>query len=274
MQIYKVLPDLAKARHMSLWHKGIRGQWSPEEIQWDRPQRMTRDRLKDGLAHIMTPILMGEQAALYSITTMIQKLGKRSDVESQFYLTTMALDESRHTELFTRLYRRFDREPMSIRRFPSGYLFQSAVMADEPEEWLTGSLVSEVTAKIALEEFVRCDLDPVLSEVCTRILEDESRHLGFNHIFLEDRVMSMYLESSDDAANFGKHLHERLDYVLSTTPPMLEAMNADLVEIGIDAEEVYRRLVDETKRRLSKSIESGERLAGKVLEAKLEQAGA
>jgi len=172
MHVYEVLPDLDKPRHLSVWHKAIRGQWSPEEIDWKNPVRLSRDDLKDRLARILSPALMGEQAALYSVTSMIQILGRESDTESQFYLTSMAMDEARHTELFARMYHRLERKPLSIRRMPESYLFQSKIMSDVPTEWLTGSLVSEVIAKLTLEELKRLDVESVLSEIATRVLGD------------------------------------------------------------------------------------------------------
>ena len=54
------------------------------------------------MARILPPVLMGEQSALYSVSSLIPILGNNSEVESQFYLTTWAVDEARHTELFAR----------------------------------------------------------------------------------------------------------------------------------------------------------------------------
>src|SRR5476651_1618379 len=143
MKIYKVLPDLSRKRHMSLWHKSLRAQWSAEDINWSVPHRLTSDKTKDSLARILTPILMGEQSALYSVSALIPILGQNSEVESQFYLTTWAVDEARHTELFTRFYNRIGREPLPIRRFPTGYIFKTTIVSKEPAEWLAGVLVSE-----------------------------------------------------------------------------------------------------------------------------------
>ena len=118
MRIYKVLPDLSKKRQMRIWHTALRSQWSAEDLDWSKPQRLSKTGMKDQLARIMTPVLIGEQSALYSVSGLIPVLGTRSEVESQFYLTTWAVDEARHTELFARMFRRIDRQPLSIRRFP------------------------------------------------------------------------------------------------------------------------------------------------------------
>lgn len=261
MKIYKVLPDLKKERQLKIWHKALRSQWSATDLKWDTPQRITSNHLKDQMGRILTPVLMGEQAALYSVSGLIPILGKMSEVESQFYLTTWAVDEARHTELFAMYYHRLGREPMPIRRFPSGYLFQSQIVSDEPAEWLSGVLVSEVIAKKLMEEFRRLDLDPLLTDISDGILLDEARHLGFNHIYLEDRFSKLYQSSEEDAQAFAGRLHGRLDNVFTHFKPMLDALKAELKAVGIDRIELYDKVGEEARRRLDKSIAAGKRLA-------------
>jgi hypothetical protein len=262
MNIYKVLPSLTKERQMKIWHKALRSQWSADELDWDAPRtRLTKRRLRDQLGKVLTPILMGEQAALYSVSGLIPVLGHRCEVEGQFYLTTWAVDEARHTELFARYYGRIEREPISIRRFPSGYLFQSQINSKEPAEWLAGVLVSEVLATLVMKEFERLDLDPVLSEIAHGILRDEARHLGFNHIYLEDRFGDVFRGDAGEAETLSQQLHVRLQKVLDLVDPMFDAVDAELDEIGIDRYALHHTLAEESKDRLSKSIEAGRRLA-------------
>ncbi|MBI3830705.1 MAG: ferritin-like domain-containing protein [Planctomycetes bacterium] len=261
MNIYKVLPDLKKKKHLSIWHKALRSQWSAEDLNWDVPQRITSDKLKDQMARLLTPIIMGEQSALYSVSGLIPVLGHQSDVESQFYLTTWAVDEARHTELFARYYHRLGREPISIRRFPSGYLFQSAIVSKDAAEWLSGVLISEVMAKLIMEEFRRLDLDPVLSEISNGILEDEARHLGFNHIYLEDRFAGLFKKGAADGRSFSQHLHTRLQNVLDQVKPVLDALDPEIKAVGIDRQWLFERLSKEAKERLEKSVLCGEKVA-------------
>ncbi len=267
MNIYKVLPDLSSRRQLQLWHKALRAQWSAEDLDWDRPQRITQGHLKDQLARVLTPVLMGEQSALYSVSSLIPVLGHRSQVESQLYLTTWAVDEARHTELFARFYRRLDREPLSIRRFPSGYLFQAQIASKEPAEWLAGVLVSEVLAKLVMEEFRRLDLDPVLSDISHGVLKDEARHLGFNHIYVEERLSELYQQGEDAARAYADHLRGRLETVLAQVPPILQVLDTELRAIGIDPEELFANLGQEAMARLDRSIASGERVAQGQAEA-------
>jgi CRP-like cAMP-binding protein len=267
MNIYKVLPDLKKKRQMRIWHTALRSQWSAEDVKWDTPHRITSRRFKDQLARVLTPVLMGEQSALYSVSGLIPILGHRSEVESQFYLTTWAVDEARHTELFALFYGRLDREPMSIRRFPAGYLFQSQIVSKEPAEWLSGVLVSEVLAQKVMEEFKRLDMDPVLSEIADGILQDEARHLGFNHIYLEDRFRALFAESDEAGESFSRHLHRRLQSVLDHVNPIFDALDEELKEVGIDRHELFHGVSEGAKRRLSRSIEAGRRVAAREVDA-------
>jgi len=260
MRIYKTLPDLEHRKQMSLWHKAIKVTWSPADIDWFAPGALESDKHRRSLARALSPILMGEQAALYSITQIIQILGRSSEVEGQFFLTSMLMDESKHVELFARYYGRIDSEPMSIRRFPAGYLFQSAIMCDDPLQWLTGSLISEVLAKRSLEQIRDVHLDPVLDDACTRVLEDESRHLGFNHIFLADRFQSAFAKNEADAGEIAEKLLTRLEYVLERVPPILQELEADTDEFGLEsADDFYEQLREECRSRLMKSIETGQR---------------
>ncbi len=273
MKSYKVLPDLKKERQLKIWHKALRSQWSATDLKWDTPQRITSKHLKDQMGRILTPVLMGEQAALYSVSGLIPILGKMSEVESQFYLTTWAVDEARHTELFAKYYHRLGREPLSIRRFPAGYLFQSQIVSDEPAEWLSGVLVSEVIAKKLMEEFRRLDLDPLLSDIADGVLLDEARHLGFNHIYLEDRFGELYQRSEGEAQAFSDRLHRRLDSVFAHFKPMLDALATELDAIGIDRIELFDKVGEESRRRLDKSIAAGRRLAeGKQKASQLAEA--
>lgn len=273
MNIYKVLPELKKQRQMQIWQKALRAQWSAEDLNWSRPQAIRKASLKDHLSRILTPVLMGEQAALYSVSGLIPVLGHRAEVESQFYLTTWAVDEARHTELFARYYERIDREPMSIRSFPSGYLFQSRIVSNEPAEWLAGVLVSEVLALRFMQEFKRIDIDPVLGEICDGILQDESRHLGFNHIYLEDRFGKLFREKPAEGQALATHLRARIQHVLEGAEPVLKEMDTELAGIGIDREALFQTASEESLRRLNKSIAAGQRIAdGTGQAARLDQA--
>ncbi|MCA8979529.1 MAG: ferritin-like domain-containing protein [Planctomycetes bacterium] len=258
MQIYKALPDLSKSRLMRVWHQALARSWSPTEVDWDAPGTPTRDAQLDALGRILSPILTGEQAGLYSIAQIIRKLGATSEVESQLFLSTQMVDESRHLELFTRYYHRLEREPLPIRRMPSGYLFQAKIMADEPVDWLPGSLVSEVVAKRSLEELREKDVDPVFTDFSGRILDDEARHLAFNHLWVEDRVAGKGADGNRlPAEEEARRIRGRVEEVLEMVPPILDALQPDIVTLGISRPDLEESIFEESRRRIEKSIESG-----------------
>ena len=258
MNIYKVLPDLSNERQMRLWYQGIDKQWSAEEINWKKALPNVSKSKLDDLAKVLTPVLTGEQSALYSVSGLIPVLGHRSEVEGQMFLTTWAVDEARHTELFARYYHRIGREPLSIRRFPAGYLFQSRIISKEPAEWLTGVLVSETVAQTVSHEFREADIDPILSDICAGILEDEARHLGFNHVYMSDRFKQIHeTKGEEEAEKFAAHLEKRRLHVLEGVAPILDALKNELKSIGLDREKIIDSVSTVTKRRLEKSILAG-----------------
>ena len=261
MNIYKVLPDLGNERQMKLWHKALRVQWSAEDLDWNRPLGVRARHLKEKLARVLTPVLMGEQSALYSVSAQIPTLGHHSEVPAQFYLTTWAVDEARHTELFARFYDRLGLEPLSIRKFPAGYIFQSQITAKDTAEWLSGVLVSEVLAKLIMEEFVRVDMDPVLSDIAHGILEDEARHLAFNHLYMEQRFYEVYEKSLEEGREAASFLRGKLEHVLGYAEPLLEAIGPELDEMDIDWRKMLASARAETTERLERSIDRGSRVA-------------
>ncbi len=257
MNIYKVMPDLSNERQMRLWYQGIRKQWSAADLDWNAPRRIVSDKLRDQLGRVLTPVLTGEQSALYSVSGLIPILGHQSQVEAQFYLTTWAVDEARHTELFARYFKRIDREPLAIRRFPAGYLFQSRIASKDPAEWLAGVLVSESMAQVVSHELKECDLDPVLSDICSGILEDEARHLGFNHIYIEDQFKALYADDVIAAEEKADSLRKRVEYVMEGVPPIINALSEEMKDIGIDIEKIQYTLDQVAKDRLEKAIRGG-----------------
>jgi protein-disulfide isomerase-like protein with CxxC motif len=50
----------------------------------------------------------------------------------------------------------------------------------------------------------------VLSDIADGILKDEARHLGFNHIYLEDRFTGMFTAGEEGGKVYGESLHQRL----------------------------------------------------------------
>ena len=56
-------------------------------------------------------------------------------------------EKVRHFRKLAQLVARIGKEPLPIRRFPSGYMFQSSIVSSKPAEWLAGVDKNETTRK-------------------------------------------------------------------------------------------------------------------------------
>ena len=126
----------------------------------------------------------------------------------------------------------------------------------------------------SVEEFKRLDIDPVLSELSQGIIEDEARHLAFNHIYLEDRIAELCKKNLGDGRTFGDHLRARMKRVLETVPAILDVLDADLKEIGIERQSLMERLQTDAMQRLNRSLTAGENSAAGATPAATEPAAA
>ena len=266
MKILKVLPKLERERILRLWHQAQEGQWSARAIAWDAPQVIQSKVSKDRLARILTPILMSEQSAFNSASALMPILGDEGEDESQYYLATWVVDEARHAELFYLLLKRFDREPLSPRRFPAAYFLQARVRSDDLGVFLAGLLVIETMAKKAMTEFLRLDLDPALSQICEGILRDEARHLAFNRIYIEDHLAGLKAGDSGAAEACAHRLTAQMEKILAEIPDFLGTLKTEFSDIGFQTEMVIEELRVEARQRMQRSIasglEAGEKLIG------------
>ena len=261
MKIYRAIPRLEKKRFLNLWHRAQEAQWSALEVDWKAPQRIVSKVNKDRMARILTPVLMAERSAFHSAMALLPFLGQNDEIESQYYLSTWLVDEARHAELFALMFDRLDREPISPRRLPAAYLFQSRILSEDRAVWFAGLLVAEVMAKHVMKEFRRLDLDPVLSEISDRILVDEARHLGFNRIYIEDQVAQIGREDAEKAVAYGDRLVAWLESVLESVPVALGSIGKELREIEFDFDTVIDCLAEESRSRLERAIRAGHRAA-------------
>lgn len=100
-------------------------------------------------------------------------------------------------------------------------------------------------------------MDPLLSDICAGILEDEARHLGFNHIYIEEQFRDLYKSDLEAAELKAESLRSRMKYVLDGVPPIIEAIREDMTDLGIDMDKVQEVLTRVAGHRLDKAINSG-----------------
>ncbi len=66
----QVFPRIDDAKLMELFRKGVEGQWSAALIDWECPLLLDH-REQQALAHILTPVYLGEQTAMVGASSVI-----------------------------------------------------------------------------------------------------------------------------------------------------------------------------------------------------------
>jgi hypothetical protein len=113
---------------------------------------------------------------------MVDILG---DADLKFFQATQVMDEARHNEVLDRyLTERLDgmkyRMPVNERDLFESILGESRWYL----KTIALQLVAETFAVSLFRMMGESARDPVLAEVCRRVLQDESRHMGFGMISL------------------------------------------------------------------------------------------
>jgi para-aminobenzoate N-oxygenase AurF len=204
---------------------------------WARLSEKDRVTLNRHIAAWRLTVLMyGEQGALLACSQLVD-LVRGSDFK--FFQATQVMDEARHNEVLERyIAERLDgiRYPMPKNERD---LFDSILSEGR---WylktIALQLVAETFAVSLFRMMAESARDPVLGEVCRRILGDESRHMGFGMLSLPQVVREA---SSGERREMEDYTMFALEKTLSGFFP-LEAYE-DLGMSAADIEEVkrYRR---------------------------------
>ncbi len=130
----------------------------------------------------LSVLLYGEQGAMLACSQLVDIV---PGADRKFFQATQVLDEARHTEVLeqylqTRLAGRHYPMPDNER-----VLFD-AILTDA--RWyiktIALQLVAETFAVSLFRMMAQSARDPLLADICRRILADESRHMGFGMLAL------------------------------------------------------------------------------------------
>jgi hypothetical protein len=201
----------------SLYEKAKRDQWNAaRDIPWDAPGTDDGRVLADELIDIhgspiwdrlgerervelnrriaawrLSVLVYGEQGAMLACSQLVDIV---TGSDQKFFQATQVMDEARHNEVLERyIAGRLDglHYPMPENE---RFLFD-CILTDR--RWyiktIALQLVAETFAVAMFKMMGEAAVDPVLREVCRRILQDESRHMGFGMLALPEIVK----ESSD-----------------------------------------------------------------------------
>jgi hypothetical protein len=228
--ITRVFPDLSDDLLLNLFHKGARAQWTSRDLDWTRPTSLSpRQRL--ALARLLTPVYFGEQTAMAGASTILPKVMAAGEATAQLYLASFIMDEARHFETLTRLYRSLGHDPLGLREIPELLRYHHRIRQGDRADWVWGILFSDVIAKHFYRAFGvnQAPPDPLFGGLSTRILQDESRHLAFAEHYLRRNVAGM--EPARRRA-----LVEMRDDLFRILQAMTERVRADAAAFDIDSD--------------------------------------
>jgi hypothetical protein len=150
---------------------------------WDKLSEHDKVALNRRIAAWRLGVLMyGEQGALLACSQLVDLV---EGTDLKFFQATQVMDEARHNEVLKRYIA--DRLDDIIYPMPKNEaaLFESIL---GESRWylktIALQLVAETFAVALFKMMAESAKDPVLGDVCRRILGDESRHMGFGMLSL------------------------------------------------------------------------------------------
>ena len=223
----RLFPDYDRDSLVSrLFRKAVAHQWSPDDLDWEAPAGLTGDQI-GALTNLLTPVYLGEQAAMNGAARVLPELIAKGETAAQLYLSTFLLDEARHFDVLTRLYRDFGQRPLALRRVPEMLRYHHRLMTGDRVDWLWGILVSDVFARDFYLAFARVQPRALFGRMSVRILQDESRHQAFAHAYLKNAVPQL-------SADRRRQLVDMKDELLEIMAGMNRRLGADAETLGID----------------------------------------
>ena len=195
-----------------LYEKAKRDQWNASrDIAWETPEPSDGRVLSDELVDIygskiwsslsekdqvelnrriaawrLSVLVYGEQGAMLACSQMVNIV---TGTDEKFFQATQVMDEARHNEVLER----YIQTRLGGLHYPmpenERVLFDT-ILTDS--RWyiktIALQLVAETFAVAIFRMMQEAAADPLLRQVCSRILQDESRHMGFGMLALPDIV--------------------------------------------------------------------------------------
>ena len=242
-------PDLRR-----LYENAKRDQWNAaRDIDWTTPVDLDRgifaNELVDGhgtetlnrldpknFARLnvefscwrLSQLLHGEEGAMLACSQLVDMVPGN---DAKFFQATQVVDEARHAEVLSR----YLIDKCGGRIYPlTGNIKTLFDYILGNGKWFVKTvglqLLAETFAVALFRMLTETALDPLLKEICRRILIDESRHMGFSVLSLPDEIRAL---SSGDLHELEDFTREALILVLTGQFPR-EAYEA----VGMSAADI------------------------------------
>ena len=178
---------------------------------WDRLDQKGKGKLNvEFSCWRLSQLLHGEEGAMLACSQLVDMVPGN---DAKFFQSTQVVDEARHTEVLSRYL--LDK--------CGGKIYPMSSNLKQLFDYLLGSgkwfiktvglqLVAETFAVALFRMLAETSKDPLLKEICRRILADESRHMGFSILSLPDEIRGL---SGSDLRELEEFTREALVLVLT-----------------------------------------------------------
>jgi uncharacterized ferritin-like protein (DUF455 family) len=234
--------ELKRQKLMDLYEKGKAATWNATEIDWSIDvdiERMVSQRQQQGggpmlnnflnpprtlgdrealelnlhmNAFMLSQFLHGEQGALLATAKIVETVPW---AEAKFYAANQVADEARHVEVYHRYLT--EKLGLSYEIHPSLGQMLDDILRDARWDitYLGMQIMVEglALAAFGLQKIMMAE-EPLIVDITTRIMADESRHVAFGVISLEE----VYRDMSE------RELRDREDFVIEATHLMRERL--------------------------------------------------
>jgi hypothetical protein len=157
---------------------------------WDRLSPRERVELNRQVSSWRLGVLLyGEHGAMLVCSQLVETV---SGSDAKMFQATQVMDEARHSEVLNR----YLEERLGGLTYPmpgnERELFDM-LLGDPrwPVKTIGLQLVAETFAVALFKMLAESSIDPLLRDICKRILQDESRHMGFGMLSLPDVVAEL-----------------------------------------------------------------------------------
>jgi hypothetical protein len=158
----------------------------------------------------LSQLLHGEEGAMLACAQLVDMVPGN---DAKFFVATQVVDEARHTEVLSRY----------LADKCEGRLYEMNANVRKLFDYILGhgkwfvktvglQLLAETFAVSVFRMLMESAQDPLLRDICKRILSDESRHMGFSVLSLPEEIGGL---SKGDLAELEDFVHEALVLLLS-----------------------------------------------------------
>jgi ribonucleotide reductase beta subunit family protein with ferritin-like domain len=154
---------------------------------------------REALSWTLSQFMHGEQGALLATAQIVDAT---PSIESKFYASTQVMDEARHVEVYSRyLHEKLTRQYPCNRHLKT-LLDQILTDSRWDMKYLGMQIMVEGLAMAAFGFMHKMCNEPLLKELTHYVMRDESRHVAFGVLSLNDYFMDMSASDKRDREEF------------------------------------------------------------------------